>query len=94
MAVTGLALYAVFGACFHELWLQERDRVALFDLVFAWLTLIPVTALVAGSVFLWMRVPCYLVEWFALAATWLVFSGTTQALIWYVRSWERATSSS
>lgn len=94
----GLVLYALYVFYFIALWRSDNHGLKWFEYLFAWMALIPASALVTASGALW--VPEYLwtavdlTQWFALGVTWLVLSGTTQALLWYVTSWERPASSS
>lgn len=84
----GVFLYAKYVIAFRDLPKHDRHQ---WDLPLAWLTVLPVTALIAalagfaGWGLLPTNWPTVLV---AGVVSWLVFSGTAQALYWYYNSWE------
>lgn len=67
----------------------EPTKLSTWEIVFFFASVFPLASLAAAPVLLWMQVPARLEDWFAAACTWLVFSGTTQAVIWYIKSWEQ-----
>ena len=66
---------------------SHRSKVSDF---LACLTLVPLVAFVASlaSFSIWTTSDLIAVNLLAFGVGWLVFSGTTQTLYWYWRSWE------
>ena len=91
VGVFGLLLYFVFILSFVRLFNHERARVSGFDLFFAGLSVVPMAAFASAPFWLWQwwlsQSPQAPADWFAAACTWLVFSGTTQAILWYLLAW-------
>jgi hypothetical protein len=84
VAVVGLILNAIYLSRFvrlHRLRRQSRGEIA-----FAWMSVLPVAAYVTAAITLWFGAEPILL--FTAAVTWLVLSGTLQAMLWYLRSWD------
>jgi len=99
VAGLGVWLYLKYLPALWSLWhhspvadIPEGDRPSRSEKVFFFVSIVPLTSLVAAAIILWMRVPVEASEWFAAACTWLVFSGTMQAILWYLASWEPSRS--
>lgn len=93
VGLVGWRLYLNYIRLFWRQWHRKpgtpkAEQLSTVEALFFLISIIPLTALTAAPVMLWMQVPDNLVDWFAAASTWLVFSGTTQAVWWYVTSWE------
>jgi hypothetical protein len=83
--LTGLALYGLFAVSFWKLW-RSGEKVPKSEHVWAWTSILPSVAYVLIALGLW--VPGFDTQLTTAAITWLAFSGTIQALFWYVSSWE------
>ncbi len=87
LAIIGWALYVAYFV--HLCRLIGREKVGVLDWLMAPVTVVPMTAFVVVPIAFWDPSSVLWTDWFAAALTWLVFSGTTQALIWYITAWER-----
>lgn len=98
---TGLVIYVIYGTQFASLW-RSDEKAQLWEHILAWASVVPATAYLIAATLLWTPLeqvdllpwlPFTSLELFALAVTWLALSGTLQALLWYLTSWESPSSS-